>query len=109
MVAITGADIKWAQWSRVARNFQLRLGLKDRSRAVFDGFGREVRDSKLTAHTANVLFCCFWGCQDHDKIAQLLKQHFSVTLETKDVSFKGWNWGVTDIQGMLISHTRNRL
>ncbi|KAH9936566.1 structure-specific recognition protein-domain-containing protein [Fomitopsis serialis] len=77
MVAMSSGDIKWAQWLRVARNYQLRVGLKDRSREVFDGFGRE----------------------DHEKLAQLLKQHFSVTLETKEVSFKGWNWGVTDFQG----------
>lgn len=37
--------------------------------------------------------------QDHDKLSHLLKQHFSITLETKEVSFKGWNWGVTDFQG----------
>ncbi|KZT09245.1 SSrecog-domain-containing protein [Laetiporus sulphureus 93-53] len=77
MVAIASADIKWAQWIRVARNYQLRVGLKDRSRETFDGFSRE----------------------DHDKLAQLLKQHFSAALETKEVSFKGWNWGVTDFQG----------
>ncbi|EIN12861.1 SSrecog-domain-containing protein [Punctularia strigosozonata HHB-11173 SS5] len=70
-------DIKWAQWLRVARNFQLRIGLKDRRRETFDGFVRE----------------------DHDRLAALLKQHFGVVLETKDVSFKGWNWGVTDFQG----------
>ncbi|KAI0736325.1 SSrecog-domain-containing protein [Fomitopsis betulina] len=77
MVGIASGDIKWVQWLRVARNYQLRVGLKDRSRETFDGFTRE----------------------DHDKVAQLLKQHFSITLETKEVSFKGWNWGVTDFQG----------
>ncbi|KAI0629734.1 structure-specific recognition protein-domain-containing protein [Trametes polyzona] len=77
MVAIQASDIKWAQWIRVARNYQLRVGLKDRSRETFDGFVRE----------------------DHDKLAHLLKQHFSIPLETKEVSFKGWNWGVTDFQG----------
>ncbi|OAX42151.1 SSrecog-domain-containing protein [Rhizopogon vinicolor AM-OR11-026] len=77
VTALPSADIKWAQWYRVARNFQLRVGLKDRRRETFDGFLRE----------------------DHDKLAGLLKQHFGVTLEVKDVTFKGWNWGVTDIQG----------
>ncbi|GBE83057.1 SSrecog-domain-containing protein [Sparassis latifolia] len=77
MVAVTSTDIKWAQWLRVARNYQLRVGLKDRSRETFDGFSRE----------------------DHDKLAQLLRQHFSITLETKEVSLKGWNWGMTDFQG----------
>lgn len=69
-------NIKWAQWMRVARNYQLRVGLKDRSRETFDGFTRE----------------------DHDKLAHAFKQHFSITLETKEVSFKGWNWGMTDFQ-----------
>ncbi|KIK94046.1 hypothetical protein PAXRUDRAFT_828380 [Paxillus rubicundulus Ve08.2h10] len=77
VTAIPTDDIKWAQWIRVARDFQLRVGLKDRRRETFDGFTRE----------------------DHDKLASLLKQHFGVTLEVKDVTFKGWNWGVTDIQG----------
>ena len=76
--------MKWAQWVRVARNYQLRIGLgnkdkknADRKREIFDGFARD----------------------DHDKVAQLMKQHFSIVLETKEVSVKGWNWGMTDFQG----------
>lgn len=42
MVAMQASDIKWAQWIRVARNYQLRVGLKDRSKETFDGFVREV-------------------------------------------------------------------
>jgi len=42
VVAIPSSEIKWAQWLRVARNFQLRIGLKDRSKETFDGFSREV-------------------------------------------------------------------
>jgi structure-specific recognition protein 1 len=48
MVNMEAADIKWAQWLRVARNFQLRVGRKDRSREVFDGFTREVSRSVCT-------------------------------------------------------------
>ncbi|EGN98471.1 hypothetical protein SERLA73DRAFT_109982 [Serpula lacrymans var. lacrymans S7.3] len=77
VIALPSGDIKWAQWLRVARNFQLRIDMKDRRRETFDGFARE----------------------DHDKLAGLMKQHFGVTLEVRDVSFKGWNWGVTDFQG----------
>lgn len=29
----------------------------------------------------------------------LLKQHFGIILESKEISFKGWNWGATDFQG----------
>ncbi|KAF8520735.1 SSrecog-domain-containing protein [Hysterangium stoloniferum] len=77
-VMVPAADIKWAEWLRVARNYQLRVGLKEKGkRVVFDGFFKE----------------------DHDKLASLMKQHFSVSVETKEITFKGWNWGVTDFQG----------
>lgn len=46
-------DIKWAQWLRVARNFQLRVGLKDRRKETLDGFLREVR-VHLPCHLAVV-------------------------------------------------------
>ncbi|KAF7348366.1 FACT complex subunit POB3 [Mycena sanguinolenta] len=65
VIAISSADIKSAQWLRVARGFQLRVGLKDRKRDTFDGFKRE----------------------DLKKVEEI------------DVSFKGWNWGVTDFRG----------
>lgn len=99
MVGIASGDIKWVQWLRVARNYQLRVGLKDRSRETFDGFTREVRGKPLPLCLPHAEYH-----QDHDKVAQLLKQHFSITLETKEVSFKGWNWGVTDFQGESVHH-----
>ncbi|KAH9969560.1 structure-specific recognition protein-domain-containing protein [Russula dissimulans] len=77
VIAMSSTDIKWARWLRVARGFQLRVGLKDRRREVFDGFERD----------------------DQDKLSGLLKQHFSITLEAEDVSFRGWNWGATDFRG----------
>ncbi|TFY70954.1 hypothetical protein EVG20_g2044 [Dentipellis fragilis] len=76
-IALSSADIKWAQWLRVARGFQLRVGLKDRRKETFDGFERE----------------------DHDKLTSILKQHFGVILEPQEISFKGWNWGITDFRG----------
>jgi structure-specific recognition protein 1 len=39
---LASENIKWAQWLRVARNFQLRVGMKDRKKITFDGFLREV-------------------------------------------------------------------
>ena len=42
VVTLEGNKIKWAQWLRVARQFQLRIGLADHSREKFDGFLREV-------------------------------------------------------------------
>lgn len=43
VTAMATKDIKWAQWTRVARNFQLRVGMKDHKKEKFDGFMREVR------------------------------------------------------------------
>ncbi|KAF8882892.1 structure-specific recognition protein-domain-containing protein [Gymnopilus junonius] len=77
VTAIQSENIKWVQWLRVARGFQLRVGLKDHKREKFDGFARE----------------------DHDKLTTLMKNYFGVTLETIEVSFKGWNWGVADFHG----------
>ena len=45
------ADIlRWAQWMRVARGYQLRIGLKDRSRETFDGFEREVCSNEFLSY-----------------------------------------------------------
>jgi len=43
VVYVQVGDLKWAQWLRVARGFQLRLGRRDHSKEKFDGFAREVR------------------------------------------------------------------
>jgi hypothetical protein len=45
VVAMSSTDIKWVRWLRVARGFQLRVGLKDRRREVFEGFERDVSHS----------------------------------------------------------------
>ncbi|CAE6500275.1 unnamed protein product, partial [Rhizoctonia solani] len=42
---------------------------------------------------------CQWLRFDHDKVSQLVTQHYKTQLETKEISVKGWNWGSTDVQG----------
>jgi hypothetical protein len=37
--------------------------------------------------------------QDQETLAGLCKTLFSLTLETKEISFKGWNWGSADFRG----------
>jgi len=85
IVTVSKDDIKWVQWIKVARGYQLRIGLNkdrtdikmgDRRRESFDGFRPE----------------------DQEKLSNLFKQHFHVTLETKDLSLRGWNWGKVDVQ-----------
>jgi structure-specific recognition protein 1 len=40
--SVPSTDMKWVQWLRVARNYQMRVALKDGSRVNFDGFSKEV-------------------------------------------------------------------
>jgi len=46
---VQAAELKWAQWLRVGRGFQLRLGLRDHKKEKFDGFLREVHANKTLA------------------------------------------------------------
>ncbi|KIR58185.1 FACT complex subunit POB3 [Cryptococcus bacillisporus CA1280] len=74
-----GSDIRHATWFRVARHFQLRLGMRnsEKPRISFDGFKRD----------------------DLDKIKRTLQEYFNITLETRDTSLKGWNWGAAQVKG----------
>ncbi|KIY65749.1 SSrecog-domain-containing protein [Cylindrobasidium torrendii FP15055 ss-10] len=82
VVAMGSKDIKWSQWMRVGRGYQLRVGLANHRRETFDGFARE----------------------DHERMSKMLEQFFNITLESKEVSVKGWNWGVTDVQGQELAY-----
>lgn len=74
-----GGDIRGATWIRVARNFQLRLNMRqsDKPRVTFDGFRRE----------------------DLDKVKRTLDDYFHIKVETRDTSLKGYNWGKALVQG----------
>ncbi|KAK6904618.1 FACT complex subunit POB3 [Kwoniella mangroviensis CBS 10435] len=75
----SGHDVRHATWLRVARNFQLRLAMRqaEKPRITFDGFKRE----------------------DHDKVKRTLDEFFNIKMETRDTSLKGWNWGKAQVQG----------
>lgn len=36
--------------------------------------------------------------QDFDRITNLLKNNYDVTVDSKDISLRGWNWGKADLQ-----------
>ncbi|GAA5863656.1 hypothetical protein JCM8547_003683 [Rhodosporidiobolus lusitaniae] len=75
VVTVPGSDIKFISWIRVARNYQMRIGTH-KSRTTFDGFVRE----------------------DFERLSNLCKQYYNITIETKDISVRGWNWGVAEVQ-----------
>lgn len=52
IVSVPMQDIKWATWMRVARNYRLRVGLKDKvTRENFDGFMRDVCSTVINHHS----------------------------------------------------------
>ncbi|TNY23134.1 hypothetical protein DMC30DRAFT_450742 [Rhodotorula diobovata] len=75
VVTVPGSDIKWIQWIRVARNYQMRIGT-NKKRTTFDGFLKE----------------------DFERLGNLCKQYYNISIETKDISVRGWNWGVAEVQ-----------
>ncbi|KAI5475287.1 hypothetical protein MNV49_001669 [Pseudohyphozyma bogoriensis] len=75
VVTVPASEIKWIQWIRVARNHQLRIGTP-KQRITFDGFLKD----------------------DFERLTNLCKQYYNVTIESKDTSVRGWNWGVAEVQ-----------
>lgn len=59
VVTLAAADMKWAMWMRVARNYQVRVGLKgDRQRETFDGFTRDVSLQAFAYFAALIIALC---------------------------------------------------
>lgn len=74
---IAAGDLKWMQWLRVGRGFQLRIGLKgEKRRVAFEGFPRE----------------------DHERLKNSASNYYNITLEERETSVRGWNWGVAEVQ-----------
>lgn len=59
----------------MARNFQLRIGTP-KSRIAFDGFLKD----------------------DFERLSNLCQQYYNVTIEVKETSVRGWNWGIVEVQ-----------
>ena len=75
---IAAGDLKWMQWQRVGRGYQLRIGLKgEQRRAAFEGFSKE----------------------DHERLRNSASNYYNITLEEKETSVRGWNWGAAEVQG----------
>ncbi|CAG8681792.1 10725_t:CDS:10 [Funneliformis caledonium] len=77
IVTISAEEFKKMQWMRVARNYQLRIALKNGNAARFDGFNKDMFDA----------------------VRELVRANYKLQLETKELSVKGWNWGKTEFQG----------
>ncbi|KAJ1768262.1 FACT complex subunit [Coemansia sp. RSA 1813] len=82
MLALQRDDLRRLQWQRVARGYGLRIHTKNGTLHKLDGF------------TAD----------DYETLRDAIKQLFhGLTLEVRDISIKGWNWGKTDFEGTHMS------
>lgn len=68
-------EILAAQWSRGSRGYELRVQTKNQGVVMLDGFDGE----------------------DFAKMKQELQRNFHLTLEHREHSLRGWNWGQTDL------------
>ncbi|KAJ2004716.1 FACT complex subunit [Coemansia thaxteri] len=82
MLALQREDLRRLQWQRVARGYGLRIYTKSGTLHKLDGF------------TAD----------DYETLRDAIKRFFSgLTLEVRDISLKGWNWGKTEFEGSDMS------
>lgn len=80
-------EISTAGWSRGSRGYELRVQTKNQGVVSLDGFDIE----------------------DFNKLKQELTRNFHVTLEHKEHSLRGWNWGKTDLaRNELIFQVNNK-
>ncbi|KAF8986494.1 FACT complex subunit [Entomortierella lignicola] len=87
LFTVRDADLKRTTWLRAARNFQLRIQLRDGRIVRFDGFQRD----------------------DFEKLKDIIKTNYGLQLESKEMSVKGWNWGETDFSNSnLVFSVQNK-
>lgn len=78
ILAIQKEDLRRLQWQRVARGYGLRVYTKSGHIHKLDGFTSD----------------------DYETLGDAVKKLFAgITLETRDISVKGWNWGKTEFAG----------
>lgn len=71
---LEGDEVQSAFWSRAARGYEVRILTKNKGALQLDGFDVEEFNALKTS----------------------FRQNFSVTLETREHSLRGWNWGKAD-------------
>lgn len=60
--SIPSTDVKWVQWLRVARNYQIRVAMKDGTRATFDGFSKDVSSFSPPSLYDTDYWCPCYSC-----------------------------------------------
>ncbi|KAM3537815.1 hypothetical protein ARSEF1564_009269 [Beauveria bassiana] len=80
-------NISSAQWSKVAKGYEVRILQRNSGIIQLDGFQQE----------------------DYDRLSKVFKNWYSTALESKEHALRGWNWGKTEFsKAELIFNVQNR-
>lgn len=74
---VPASEVRRAIWSHASRGFSLKIFLRNGTNILFDGFEETQQD----------------------KVASSMKEHFQVTVENREHSLRGWNWGKAKFEG----------
>ena len=74
---VPASDIRRAVWTPAARGYALRIILRNGSSITLDGFEDNAQD----------------------KVFASMKEHFNITVENREHSLRGWNWGKARFEG----------
>jgi structure-specific recognition protein 1 len=69
-------EVQGAYWSRGSRGFEVRVHTKNKGLLQLDGFDNE----------------------EFNTVKSAFKNNFDVTLEAREHSLRGWNWGKSDFE-----------
>jgi len=74
---VPASDIRRAIFSHASRGYALKVILKNGSSITLDGFEED----------------------QFDRVAAAMKDHFGVTVENREHTLRGWNWGKARFEG----------
>lgn len=81
------SNIGGAQWSRAAKGYELKVLQRNSGIIQLDGFQQE----------------------DFERLSKIFKNWYSLTLENKEHSLRGWNWGKAEFgKAELTFNVQNR-
>ncbi|KAL0473453.1 FACT complex subunit pob-3 [Neurospora intermedia] len=84
---LDSSNIGGAQWSRAARGYEVKILLRSSGVVQLDGFHQE----------------------DYERLSKIFKNWYSVNLENKEHSLRGWNWGKAEFsKAELTFNVQNR-
>lgn len=80
-------NISTAQWSKVAKGYEIRILQRNSGILQLDGFQQE----------------------DYDRLSKVFKNWYSTVLENKEHALRGWNWGKAEFSKAEITfNVQNR-